>query len=75
MPDGEVDVGVAGVPGVPEEAGVTTATEVLDMTGVVGVMGVFGDIVEAAFVITELCVFSVVRHRNKTVNNNTDMLL
>lgn len=75
MPDGDVDVGVAGVPGVPEEAGVTTATEVLDVTGVSGVMGVFGEGgVEAAFVTSDFCVFNIVRHRNRIDNNNTDKL-
>lgn len=40
MPDGDVDVGVAGV---PDEAGVTMPTELLETTGVDGVMGFFGD--------------------------------
>ncbi len=72
MSDGDVDVGVAGV---PEEAGVTTVTEVLDVTGVVGVMGVFGETgEEAAFVTSDFCAFIIVRHRNRIVNKNTDML-
>lgn len=73
MPDGEVDVGVAGVPGVPEEAGVTTATEALEVTGVFGVMGVFGDTGVAAFVTSEICAFRVETHRNRIGNKNTDM--
>lgn len=72
MPDGDVDVGVAGV---PEEAGVTAATEVLEVTGVVGVTGVFGDTgVQAAFVTSEICAFGVGTHRNRIVDNNTDVL-
>lgn len=63
MPDGDVDVGVAGV---PEEAGVTTATEALEVTGVVGVIGVFGDTgVQAACVTSEICPFGVGTQKQK----------
>lgn len=79
MPDGDVDVGVAGVPGVPEEAGVTMPTELLEVTGVDRLMGDFGDVGEDAILVTSkyehACECSGQKSRNTIINNNPETVI